>query len=136
MSAVIVYAEWDVAKGPPRVPFAVSEKRVQVHWHTTLKKDPCPYCAFFNSKTKAYRASTTLEHVIPRSAGGGTVNNVVGACALHNNGRRSMPLLRYLLLLQRQRNGIPGAYNVNNTTETQVLELQQESDQDQAAGRA
>lgn len=63
-----------------------------------LYLDPCAYC---------HAPAQHLDHITPRSVGGTAQwDNLTPACPTCNMGRKAMPLLLWLLRLQRRRDGL------------------------------
>lgn len=64
-------------------------------WKDFIRRDPCSYCG---------GGGGTVDHIIPRSAGGGnTWENLTGACEPCNRARSSTPSMLFLARRARQR---------------------------------
>lgn len=55
-------------------------------WRHIVLLDPCAYCG---------RPTQSVDHVVPRSAGGNE-GNLAGSCLACNNQKRDMPLLLFM----------------------------------------
>ena len=67
-----------------------------VSWQDVVKKDPCSYCG--NMSRRGRGSNPTMEHVVPKSAGGsGRWDNIVGACSACNVRRDRLPILMALV---------------------------------------
>ena len=79
------------ASGLYRPPLHLETPRRE--FERVLRSDPCAWCALRPSALKG-----TVEHVIPRGAGGdNTAWNIVGACSACNGARGTRSLLVFLL---------------------------------------
>ena len=64
-------------------------------YRDAIRQDPCCYCG---------GPGGTIDHITPRSAGGLVAyDNETGACAACNQAKQSQPLLRFLVVRERER---------------------------------
>ena len=57
-------------------------------WNDVLRADPCSYCG---------RPSESVDHVVPKSQGGGRIHNLAGSCRACNGIKATMSLLQFLV---------------------------------------
>jgi 5-methylcytosine-specific restriction endonuclease McrA len=71
------------------LPGAIHEQNLQTYI-PAMRKDPCPYCG--------RRKGGTIDHIIPRGAGGpNSWENKTGACLKCNQRKNTTPLLHFLI---------------------------------------